>query len=473
MRFNLWFHLAFVGLIMTGISSGQQTPPAPSAAEADSPREIDKLKNTCGAFIIKAIPGCAEELFTGAPIHIAVGSIAAQNGFGAGLAWVSAKNTTNWRMNFDGDAVGSENGSWRAGVYAKFVHSGTRPISFHFGTKNSKPNWTDVPEHTVFSLYAQGISLNKLTYFGLGPSTTEAGRTFYGMREVIIGGNVVKPVYERLKVSLYGEANGRLLSLRPSDGQPSPSITQVYTEATAPGLTNQSGTFQLGEAVRMRPVLANDLVRLNYNVTFQQYIAPSSHFSFERFTFDLGHQFAIYRKTTRLITPRSGNGPDDCSLDPSAEIRNCPTPYVRNLEGSVGVRVLNVLSMAPSSDAVPFYFQPTLGGSDINGEQSLSSYQDYRFRAPNILVVRESFEHSIASLPLGFAFMADQGKLGITRGGLGSSPWIHSFATGLTLRAGGFPQVFLFFAFGGSEGTHTVANVNTSLLGGTVRPSLF
>jgi hypothetical protein len=31
----------------------------------------------------------------------------------------------------------------------------------------------------------------------------------------------------------------------------------------------------------------------------------------------------------------------------------------------------------------------------------------------------------------------------------------------------------LLFAWGGHEGTHTVANISTSLLGGTSRPSLF
>jgi Phosphoesterase family len=49
----------------------------------------------------------------------------------------------------------------------------------------------------------------------------------------------------------------------------------------------------------------------------------------------------------------------------------------------------------------------------------------------------------------------------------------HNFATGFTLRAGGFPQVFLLFAWGGDEGHHTIANMNTSLLGGSSRPSLY
>jgi len=34
---------------------------------------------------------------------------------------------------------------------------------------------------------------------------------------------------------------------------------------------------------------------------------------------------------------------------------------------------------------------------------------------------------------------------------------LHSFSVGLTLRAGGFPQVFVLFSWGGNEGTHTIA----------------
>ena len=244
-----------------------------------------------------------------------------------------------------------------------------------------------------------------------------------------------------------------------------------FTEANAPGLTGQPGTLQLREGIRIRPILANDVVRLNYNLAYQQYIT-SSNFSFQRLTIDLGHQFALYRTTTRVLEPRFANGPDDCALDPVTH-PECPKASVRNLEGSVGFRFLTALSMTPGGNVVPFYFQPTLGGSDINGNPSLSSYQDYRFRAPNIMLLRESFEHSIWNLPLGVAFMADQGKVGLTRGDLSSSPWVHSFSAGLTLRAGGFPQVFLLFSWGGNEGTHTIVNVNTSLLGGAARPSLY
>jgi hypothetical protein len=461
--------LLILGLFATAAVRAQQT--AAPAPRIDSPNELDKIKESC--FNLKTLLSCGETLFTGKPVHIAVGSIAPQNGFGAGLAYVDHKTFDNWRDSWNADAIGSINGSWRAGFYMKFVHTPDSPVEVGFGTPPPvKINLTELPEHTVFGWYAQATSLNKLTFFGLGPRSTRAGRSFFGMTEAILGGNVVKPFYARLNASLYGEINGRFVNIRPSEGQASPSIEQLYTEATAPGLTDQPATLQLGEGIRIRPVLAKDVVRLNYNLAYQQFFSPGANFSFQRLTLDLGHQFALYKTTTRVLEPRLANGPDDCAVDPVTHPQ-CPKLSVRNLEGNIGLRFLTALSMTPGGNVVPFYFQPTLGGSDINGNSSLSSYQDYRFRAPNIMLLRESFEHSIWNLPLGVAFMADQGKVAFTRGDLGSSPWVHSFSAGLTLRAGGFPQVSLLFSWGGNEGTHTIVNVNTSLLGGATRPSLY
>lgn len=455
-----------------GVGAQQNAPTASTPTRIDSPSELDILRESC--FTPKGIPGCAEELFTGHPIHIAVASIAPQDGFGAGVAYVGHKTTDNWRTTWNADAIGSINASWRAGFYMNFVHTPDNPILVEHGTPPPlKSNLTELPEHTVFGLYLQAISLNKLTYFGLGPATTEAGRSFYGMTQTILGGNVVKPFYSRLNASLHGEINGRFVNLRASNGQPSPSIGLLYTEATAPGLASQPGALQLGEGVQIRPVFAGDVVRLKYDLSYQQYLTPgNSNFSFQRLTIDLGHEFALYGKTTRMLGPRPGNGPDDCALDLAAHPK-CPKPYVRNFEGTVGFRFFTALSITPGGDIVPFYFQPTLGGGDINNNNSLGSYQDYRFRAPNVLLLRESFEHSIWNLPLGVAFMADEGKVAMTRGDLSSSPWVHSFSAGLTLRAGGFPQVSLLFSWGGNEGTHTIANMNPSLLGGSARPSLY
>ena len=231
--------------------------------------------------------------------------------------------------------------------------------------------------------------------------------------------------------------------------------------------------MQLGVGARVRPSFQDDRFHLNYDFGYRPFIASNSHFSFQRFTADLSHQMSIYKKTTRLLVPRDTNGPDDCVIDPTVSNPRCPKATTRNLEGSIGFRFFTALSFTPGNDTVPFYFQPTFGGGDINGNPTLSSYPDYRFRAPNVMLFRESFEHSIGKLPIGVMLMADEGKVGLTRGDLGSDHWRHSFSAGISLRAGGFPMMTVLFSWGGNEGTHTIASINSSLLGSSYRPSLF
>jgi hypothetical protein len=193
-----------------------------------------------------------------------------------------------------------------------------------------------------------------------------------------------------------------------------------------------------------------------------------SHYSFRRFTADLNHTFPLYRNSGSY-GPKSTNGPDECGLALGAT--KCPA-IQRNREGSIGIRLLIAESIASAGSVVPFYFQPTLGGSDINGNPWLPSYNDYRFRAPNALLLRESFEHSIWG-PIGFTITADQGKVALMRSDIAFNRLAHSFSSGLTLRAGGLPAVSLAVAWAGPEAIHTLATVNNSLLGGSARPPLF
>ncbi len=450
----------------------------------DFRREGERMSDACKASF-KAVPGCAIELFTDHPLHIAAGSMPPQNGFGIGGAFVADKNTKNWRMSWDIDAAASVNGSFRAGGYMKMIHTPTETIHAIVPVTSSrdgagadtekKPKEINlVHPYTVFNLYAQTTSLNKLYYFGLGNDSALAGQSVFGMTQTIVGINVIKPVYEwpairRLNLALLGEINGRFVALRGNHGESKPSIEALYSEATAPGLTDQPAFAQFGEGVRIKPVLG-DYFQLNYLAKFQEFAAPSdSHYSFLRWTVDLNHTFYLYGYTQSAPRNTDANGPDECG--PLAE--KCPpVSRSRNLNGSVGVRLLLSESITSASSVVPFYFQATMGGSDINGAPSLASYQDYRFRAPNLLLLRENFEHSIWG-PFGLSFMADQGKVAPARGDIGFDHLKHSFAAGLTLRAGGFPMVFVMFAWAGSEGHHTIFNMNTSLLGGSARPSLY
>ncbi len=444
--------------------------------QADFRRERERVGESCSSGF-KSVPGCAIELFTDHPLHIAAGSMPPQNGFGLGAAFVESHNTDTWRMNWDVDAVGATSGSWRAGAYMKLVHTPEQTISVSHpgagGSAGAKTSTLAVHPSTVFNLYLQAISLNKLNYFGLGNDSALTGASVFGMTQTIVGGNVIKPVFElpalrKLNLALLGEVNGRFVNIRGESGQSVPSIETLYTSATAPGLSNQPVFIQLGEGVRLKPVIA-DLLQLNYTGTFQQFFAPSSsQNSFLRWTVDLNHTIYLYGYTQSAPKSTDAVGPDSCA--PSGG--KCPeVSRSRNLNGSLGFRLLLSESITSATSSVPFYFQQTLGGSDINSALALGSYQDYRFRAPNLLLLQENFEHSIWG-PFGLRFQADEGRVALTRGDVGFSHLRHSFAAGLTLRAGGFPMVSMMFAWGGPEGHHNIFNMNTSLLGGSARPLL-
>src|SRR3954463_14167188 len=79
-----------------------------SALHADFRREGERVREACGTFGFKTVPGCAYTLFTDHPLHIAVGNIAPQNGFGFGGAFVSHYTpNNNWRLSWNVDAVAS------------------------------------------------------------------------------------------------------------------------------------------------------------------------------------------------------------------------------------------------------------------------------------------------------------------------------------------------------------------------------
>jgi hypothetical protein len=443
-----------------------------SALQAEFRLERQHLASACSEFTFKQIAGCGIAVATEHPLHVTFGSIAPQNGMGFGGALVTHHTPNeNWRLGWDSDGVVAPGGAWRAGTYFRAIRTAIAPPQPTSGATSARARIVIHP-YPVFGGYAQIISLPTLPYYGLGPSTDRLNKTEFGMREAIVGTTANVPVspaaVARWGLSLLGELNLRMVDIRPATGDV-PSIGTGFTEETAPGLSNQPTFIQLGEGVRFAPAFANNHLQLNYRVQSQQFFASSSsNNSFRRWTVDLGHDVPLYRTSMPGATHVT-NGPNECATGPTSD--TCPA-VSHDRWGTVSVRLLISRSIVGQGSTVPFYFQPTLGGSDIDGNRALPSFDDYRFRGPHVLLLQESVEHSVYG-PIGLLVGADQGKVALQTESLGFSDLRQSYTVGLTVRAGGFPAVVVSYSAGGGEGHHVAFTINTSLLGGSSRPSLY
>jgi hypothetical protein len=338
----------------------------------------------------------------------------------------------------------------------------------------SSSNAVTIREYPVVNLYAQGISLKELSFYGLGPSTTASGHSVFSERQTIAGASTIWPIpmpagLRGLRPSFLGAVNGRFFRVRGTTSDRAPSIDQLYDNQTAPGLDDQPRFTQFEEGIRFKPSTPGGRLRLNYLIDFQQFVAgKEARASFRRWTVDLKHEIPLY-STVGSTGPSDTNGPNECFIAVGTDA--CPgISYSRNREGTVGFRLL-VSSSTPRSDsAVPFYLQQTLGGSDINGQRLVGSLDDYRFRGPHLIALQESVEHGLWG-PIGAYLLAEQGKVTERRGDLNLRDVAHSFTVGLTIRAGGIPMMSFSFAWG-TEGPHVIGTMDSSLLGGSTRPSL-
>jgi hypothetical protein len=456
---------------------------APALAQNESRLHRDfrvegEALKVCTKFSFGNLTDCGQTLVMGQPVHLAIGSLPPQNGLGFGLAFVEHKNfASEWRANWDMDAVAASNGSWRAGGYMKAYRlpGGTLHMTFPGAHKSAGPPlFGSAP---LFNFYSQSISLAHVDYYGLGQDTARTAHATFGFSENITGASAILPLGGGLsaaKMSLDLELNGRFPSLRQGPSGDQPFVQQLYTDANTPGLAKQTDYLQPGEGLRLEPAFFNGRLRLNYFGSFQQFVAPANPtYSFRRWNGDFTHTIPLYKS---LPVPASQyNGPDDCT-GPGGKPPAMPCPPVtatQELQGSLTLRAFLSESIADGVSRVPFYLMPTLGGSDMNGTRTLASYPDYRFRGPDLIYFQGALEHSIGKLPIGALFSAEGGKVALRRDDIGLNHFRHSFSAGFTVHAGGLPMLSFVYAWGGSEGSHPIATLSSTLMGSSSRPSLF
>jgi hypothetical protein len=352
---------------------------------------------------------CATSTFRSRPFHFLVQSIVPGGGVGGGGYYGRDLNHDIWQNRLELTGVMTIRQFWF--TEAKFT--ARRP---HFGSYHSDENF-------AFQIYAHNKQMEDLPFYGLGPNTSVHNSVHFSERDTRFGALVASPLTSWLS------AAGTFETLWPNVGNVSStkvtSIGQVYTEQTAPGLTSQPALLHFEAFLRPHFSLASNHVQFDYRFRYGYFHdTDTGHYSFRRFVADFGHS----------IYPESENGH-------------------RRLDSVLSIRFRIAMSDASASNAVPFYLQETIGGSDIDNQPTLRSFRDFRFRGPNSFLVQTEYDRRIIG-PVGFLLFYDAGKVTVARSDLNFSNLHQGFGGGLSFFLAGKVVFRAYVGLGGGEGAH-------------------
>jgi len=250
-------------------------------------------------------------------------------------------------------------------------------------------------------------------FFGIGPNSSVDTRTNYALKSTDVSAHgTLKPLRW-----LRGGVEIGWLSPRVGHGTDPrmPSIEQVFTDAQAPGLTDQPTYLYKNVFVKIdyRDQVGNPRSGGLWQATYGSWDDRDlNQFDFNRFDAEAAHFFPIFDKK-RVFALRGR------------------VVYVNNDPGH----------------RVPFYFFPYIGGSD-----TVRGFREFRFRDENIVFVNAEYRWE-AFAGLDMALFYDIGEV--------SSNWedidLRDAKTsyGVGFRFNNFRSVFLRLDIGtgGGEGT--------------------
>src|SRR5258706_9621377 len=325
-----------------------------AAARAAS---VDELKRSCAAFRTKVgfgtFRGCLVDFFTLQPIHPIVKSIVPGGGVGAGLNYTLDSPRGQVHRIFTVNGAISLRGFWPAETKFTLTHP-------KFGG-----DWNTARDSFATHFYVRAQDLPRMPFYGIGQNTAQSNVVDYSLRQTRPGVDVINPL-----ASWFGIGGSVEVFLPDVNGVHSGtvgSIENFYTEATAPGLLRQPPFIHSEIYAHLHHA---DPFEFDWRIGYNFYHdTDTGHYSFRRFRADLKHN---------IYPERPGGQPKRDSV--------------------FSVRGYLSVSDTRAANAVPFYLQETLGGSDIYGVAALRGFRDYRFRAPHQAVIQMQYGRRIYSL---------------------------------------------------------------------------
>ena len=408
---------------------------------------------------------CAVDLLTLDPVGPTVGNIGTGSGFGGGVR-VSYSPNANQILTLKG--LYSTNNSYVTSGQYRFVFRPIRPIEI--GGSNGHPGQID-DTHANLDFNLIRFDLAVQDFYGIGPNSTLAGHAVYRQQETSFGVNGYMPI-----PGISGRAGivgvlGELKYLSPVTkgvtGDAFPSVNVAYGDAGAPGSTTQANFVEAGAGLSIRTPTTRPFIWEQHEaqVMYRHYFDQGSRqYSFDRL--DAWGDVAF----TILKQPAASGGRwahVDYNRPAWKDALCMQTPTGACEIGAFTLAGRVDTSYTANVSQVPFYLQPTLGGADFDGNDTLRGLVDYRLRAPNRLLVQVDFDKPIAQIgvkghPLGqyglYSFF-DAGNVSLTPGTLTSNGMTTDVGVGFSIAVQNKIVMRVYIGFGAGEGSHPNAKM--------------
>jgi len=395
---------------------------------------------------------CVQELFTMSPVHVTMTSIAPGAGIGAfGPGLAKTQRIYHWDFVLTGTAAVSDDGSY---VTAAQITFGLPPATFwrthpdclssareKYGVYQVQrpPGEDPLDSKTSVTLGYRRFDAREQDFYGLGPNSVLAGHAGYGL--------LLNETYLRIDnpLSVWSSVGFNLSFLQPrvtsTVNTSIPQLRDAYNSTDTPGLNSREDYMRYEPYVQFRfPAKRSLFTTLRAGYAFYENLGTSA-FSFQR--------LSVASSTfIPLRVPSRGTS------DHRHWIQNAVCPSMRSAKRcSLGdLKLVGVVALAYKGAAsqVPFYFDQTLGGADISGNDTLRGFNDYRFRAPSSLLFQAEYRHKIWG-PLGLLAFYDLGKVALLPSDLSLDHLRHDIGLGAYLRIGNREVIRAYVGFGTGE----------------------
>jgi hypothetical protein len=429
---------------------------AASASRADSLSDIRRACIERGNFHkgIHWLEECVQEMFTAEPVHVTLTSVAPGAGLaGFGPAFGRVIRIQHFDFLLASSAAVSTDGSYVGTAQITFTlptrsffqlnEDSTRSARQKYGLHAVEHRAGQDPLDAKISvtLGYRRFDAREQDFYGLGPSTILPSQASYGL--------ILSDTYAKIDnpVSAWNSLGIDLSFLQPrvtsSINGAVPQIRSAYSATTAPGLNSRDDFLRYEPYVLFRiPPHRSFFTTVRVGYAFYQALGDRS-FSFQRLSAASSTSLPLW--VPSRDTPSHRNWFLNFVCPSLRSAARCSMGDL-TLKGNVAA------SYKGAASEVPFYFDQTLGGANLEGNDTLRGFNDYRFRGPNSLLFQVEYRHNLWG-PFGLLAFYDLGKVAILPSDISLNHLRHDIGLGMFVRAGNHELMRLYIGFGSGEGS--------------------